>query len=134
MTKPTYEELEAQCAVMRDLLQGDCAPIHPITCSAWSSPPRGPCDCGTIETQAEIDAALSSDAGKALLERLEEAERELAELEATTLHEVLEPARRKARNDAIEEAAKVADGKGVPSHDYCAQEISAAIRALKEQT
>lgn len=110
-------ELESQCAVMREALeQRGCEEAHVDPCGAvWHCSSETPMDpCRTCR-------ALTSDAGKALLEQLETAER-LAEMGGLSAADV--------RNRALEEAAKVADELAdIEDGDL----VGHAIRALKEK-
>lgn len=73
-------ELEAQAAGLREaLLMARRFVGHAHDCSSFRSNQAGDCDCNApLADMAQIAAALATDAGKAVLERLRRAETERA--------------------------------------------------------
>lgn len=120
-------EAEAGAAAMREALSVARQEMQ----NHWHNKPR----IGMEAVCAQADAALASDAGRALLERLETLERERqascgykhgwVPVADETMRTV-----KWARAQALADAAKVADGWGSVHGDA----IAAAIRALKEGT
>jgi hypothetical protein len=133
------DELEAQYAAMREALAT-------VRAREKCGEDYGRC----LACDQRLDSALASDAGKALLKRLEQhrlerdVQRERAEKAERALSEPypLFEKFREARAQAIEEAAKVAEAGGCDSGSvwqttdttFIAHNIASAIRALKEGT
>lgn len=133
------QELEAQCAAMREALELD-GQLEGFDCPHDA---EHRCRCGEIEKDlwaryhAARDRALAIDAGKALLERLGKAERERDEAAAACqqkhgVHHSWVNAATQSRAQALEDAAKVAEGMVVMACVDCRERIAVAIRALKD--
>jgi hypothetical protein len=136
----TAEEVEAELAKAlkeRDDLEAQCAAMREVLEQRGCEEGGGGCQVETPFNLCPTCEALTSDAGKALLERLEKAER-LAEMGGLSAADVW--------SRALEEAATVAEDERrlyepiemqtgyFKKANEVAGRIAAAIRALKEKS
>ncbi len=147
----TAEEVEAELAKAlkeRDELEAQCAAMREVLEQRGCEEGGGGCQVETPFNLCPTCEALTSDAGKALLERLEMAEEQLAGFVAQSraanqLGGIERRMDKRARAQALEEAAKVAEDERrlyepiemqtgyFKKANEVAGRIAAAIRALK---